>query len=233
MKRLLIILVALGLLVASAAPAGAKKPTPEHVWVTLTGDLDTAAGYLDTAKCGEPIEMEESRNGVLNAGEGVLTAEDEVPSIPRIWIEAPLDVDGLPTDWGRNFPAPISGEDFSISGEDFSGCHGGPVDGSPNDWGGLLRITPTADSVEILWIFDHYWEDGVAKPHGKKTGLIIENFDLRGEALLDQQSGFYTGDFTISYFLRDDSNGGYIQYADPGTVELSFQLSTSDTTTAQ
>ncbi len=211
-------MLALGLLAAFAGPAGAKKSVPE-VEVTLEGDLDTE-------DCGGPILMEERRKGVLSAGED----GPSTPPTPRIWIDAPLE-------WSRNFPTQTSGEDFSErispSGESFSWCHGGPVDDSPPYWDGLLRITPTADSVEILWIFDHYWEEGVPKPRGKKAGLIIENFKLSGEAFLVDdpeafldQSDVYTGNFTISYFLRDDSNGEHIEF-DLGTVTLSFQLSTS------
>ena len=116
----------------------------------------------------------------------LFTGGDDGPSVPRMWINAAIR-------WERE-----SGPD-PLSGESFNECHGGPVDGSPIQWDGALWITPTGDSLEILWHFDHYWER-VPKFENRPDGPtlnLIENFTLRGEASDPDGDGTYKGSFTI------------------------------------
>ena len=214
MKRLLILLVALGLLVAFAAPAGAAKPDkpgkpgPELVEVTLTGDLDTTLlcpGPYPREQL-EPIVMEMDNQGVLHAGEGLEI--DGLESVPRIWIYAD------PLMWSRELPYyPPLREGL------FDECHGGSVGGSM-DWDGALWIRPDGyngtwcgDSVGITWHFDHYW-DRVPKKKGNGTENLIENFTLTGEASDSNDDGIYEGDFTISL------HGG--EPFEPGIVTMRF-----------
>ena len=189
MKRILILLVALGLLVAFAAPVGAAKPDkppkPAALWeVTLTGDLDTE-------ECAGTLIMEMDRQGTLHAGE-------DGPSVPRIFIDAAIG-------WERLYPAPLSGDVFNE-------CHGGSVGGSM-DWDGALWIQPNGDSVGITWHFDHYW-DRVLKNPNKPNGPtenLIENFTLGGEAFLIS-GDTYGGTFTIGLHGDEPFGSDYLEF---------------------
>lgn len=192
MKRVMILLVALGLLVAFAAPAGAAKPDnpgkpePELVEVTLTGDLDTTL-------CPGTLIMEMDNRGTLFTGQ-------TGPSVPRIFITAAIP-------WERDLPEYASG-DF------FNECHGGAVDDSPVEWNGSLWITPTDGGLEVLWLFDHYWEKvpkNPNKPDGP-TRNLIENFRLIGEASDLDGDGIYGGDFTIGLHGEEPSGSDILEF---------------------
>lgn len=191
MKRILIMLVALGLLVAFVAPAAAAKPDkpgkpgPELWEVTLTGDLDTQL-------CGGTLIMEMDKKGSLHTGV-------DGPSVPRIFIDAAVP-------WNRTYgPEPLSGDSFQE-------CHGGSVGGSM-DWDGALSIKPTGDSVQIDWLFDHYWDRvprNPNKPNGP-TKNLIENFVLSGEASLIS-GNLYGGVFTIGLHGEEPFGSDYLEF---------------------
>ena len=187
-----VLIIAVALLIVWAIPAGAGKPAPELVKVTMELVPGSTQGF--TTDCidtdGKPIEL------VMVPNQDGLRHGDEDPI---------LSVHMAAVDWSRGYPD-------EASGSDFSGCHGGLLEGS-TEMATYMQISmdrKTGAVTDLVWHFDRYYIDGVPMelPNGKTrdNGMILENFSLIGHDLgWDDETSTVSGWFALSYYLRDDT----------------------------
>ena len=193
-----VLIITVALLIVWAIPAGAGKPAPELVNVTMKLAPGSTQGLTTDVACGGPIIMVRNQDGL---GEG-----DEEPI---------LGVHMDDVTWSRWYP------DFVESDEDggLYGCHGGMLNETTemNTYMQISMDRKTGAVTDLVWHFDRYYDDEarVSFPNGKKTrdnGIVLENFSLIGRGLqnsfecgADAAESTVCGWFELSYYLRDDT----------------------------
>ncbi len=196
-----VLIITVALLIVWTIPAGAGKPAPELVEVTMELVDANNDGVLQglTTECG-PLFMVPNQDGLRHG--------DEDPILG-------VHMDDVV--WSRWYPK----EDSGIG---FSECHGGML-GDSTEMRTYMQISmdrKTDAVTDLVWHFDRYYIDGVptapTNPSGKtrNNGIILENFSLIGH---DLQNGSECGEaahestvcggFDLSYYLRDDT-GTYV-----------------------
>jgi hypothetical protein len=188
-----VLIITVALLIVWAIPAGAGKPAPELVEVTM--GLVGSQGLATDVECGGPLIMVRNQDGLRHG--------DEDPILGVYMVD---DVA-----WSRGYPMPTSGDGFSE-------CHGGLLEGSM-EMDTYMQISmdrKTGAVTDLVWHFDRYYIDGVPmglpNPSGKTrdNGIVLENFSLIGHDLgWDDGTSTVSGEFELSYYLRDDT-GEYV-----------------------
>jgi len=209
-----VLIIAVALLIVWAIPAGAGKPAPELVKVTMELVPGSTQGF--TTDCidtdGKPIEL------VMVPNQDGLRHGDEDPI---------LGVHMDDVEWTRWYPEPDSDTGFSE-------CHGGLLEGSM-EMDTYMQISmdrKTGAVTDLVWHFDRYYIDGVPMelPNGKTrdNGMILENFSLIGHDLgWDDESKTVSGEFELKYYLRDDT-GTYVGSEPVNALqEFEFTIKTS------
>jgi hypothetical protein len=209
MKRTLILLIALGILLATTGPAMAARkdkppgnPTEFEVTMRFVGGQGLA-----TTCDGDTITM------TGNLGGGALRADG-----------AELDM-ALPISWQRYYP--------ESTGVALSGCHGGAAtvvvpDGTtaPEVFPGALWIDfGPSGTISLKWRFDYYWEFEENPRNRKLTQVVIELFELNSTPMTFDGTGpqTVTGDFTLRRFTSG------VWENDLGTTPVGFELTITPT----
>lgn len=190
-----VLIITVALLIVWVIPAGAGKPAPELVKVTMAlvdADEDGVLQGL-TTEC-ERLIMVPNQDGL---GSG------DADPILGIYMNDVV--------WSRGYPVEASDTGFAE-------CHGGLVEGSMemNTYMQISMDRKTGAVTDLVWHFDRYFEDGVPMvlPNGKTrdNGMILENFSLIGRDLQNGSVCGATADestvcgwFDLSYYLRDDT----------------------------
>lgn len=200
LRRTLLVVLVLGLALAVPLAGGAAAKGRPVVLYDVTMTLVGPEGLATT--CGTLVMKLQNGTYIADGSGGT--------SVPILLIEGGMD--GWP--WARSYPEPGS------SGSGFSGCHGGPADGSPQPWNGLLTISADAagQTASILWHFDYY-NDGetVVAPNGRVrySETVREHFTVSsGGPNLSYVNGTVSGLMHAAYFLRNDET--YVGYAPLG-----------------
>jgi hypothetical protein len=199
-RRLLILGVALGLVLAAAGTAAAGKPTceekPDAPWcdggaesntyeVTMTPVGDS---WLATT-CPGPLVMTGNPSSEMDAPGGDLEMQ-------------------VPIAWSRDYDA-----GWGTAAGSFSGCHG--VSDSAREYdrfGGGPWLQFGNGTINIEWRFDYYWEFSEIL-RGSKVRLVqeaLEILELRGDALSwmptelpdGSLTGTVSGPVSVSLFTR-------------------------------
>ena len=203
-----VLIITVALLIVWAIPAGAGKPAPELVEVTM--ELVGSQGLATDPGCGGPLIMVPNQDGLRHGD------EDPILGVHMDDVE-----------WSRWYPQPDSGTGFSE-------CHGGLLEGSM-EMDTYMQISmdrKTGAVTDLVWHFDRYYIDGVPMelPNGKTrdNGMILENFSLIGHDLgWDDESKTVSGEFELKYYLRDDT-GTYVGSEPVNALqEFEFTIKTS------
>ncbi len=145
----------LALSLAPASAAGKGKPAKAEVAVVM--------GYQGA---GIATTCEEASLLMSGDASGFLRAD--WPANTKVEMSFPIG-------WSRNHP------DGGDSGEAFSGCHGQPVAGSGDGFGGYFILSKGTDgSLDLTSRFDYYWEHE-ERQRGKKTievQTVLELFEI-------------------------------------------------------
>ena len=174
MKRILILLLAMGMVLAATGTATAAKggkPGRNGTFdVTLSGILATTCANATS-----------------------ITMTGNVPG--QLRADAAMVEMNLPFPWTRTYDA-----GWGTSADTFSGCHGQSRAATNTDsFGGALILDVAADgTVTVTWRFDYYWQYGVNPKNGKRTQEVLELFEINSTPIT---SG--TGTFQVTLFTKE------------------------------
>jgi hypothetical protein len=223
LRRLLIIGVALGLVMAAAGTATAGKPDkpgkpePGGYVVTMTTPADGAG--LATNCDGGSITMGGDLNRMLRHNNGFVA------------IDFPIEY--FPTNWHRVYEA-TPGEgcpecDWGLSEKGLTGCHG--LSQEAMDWnagGGALVMMFGRDTVEFEWRFDYYWDFHWVK--NRRVQDVLEILWLTSEPLPwtpdegpdGTLTGTVSGPFTLKLWTKEVRTITETEFTIPLTFEMTI-----------
>jgi hypothetical protein len=150
-RTAILIAVVVGLMalpLIAEAKKGKPKPPPPAATVSVT--IAVTGDGLSTT-CTGPLTMDRESASMLRL--------DWVPSGEA--IEA-----NLPITWSRSHPA-------TAGGDTLTGCHGAPLAGSGDGFGGYFILSGDGDGVALSSRFDYYWEYGTK---GRRTIQTVLEF---------------------------------------------------------